>query len=62
MIRRYSAKSKEELLLLIWMDTNQDFPVSHFQWLVESCQQAEYCIERTLNVLDVHVALWRAAQ
>ncbi len=59
MIRRYSAKCKDELLLMMWIDINQDFPVSYFEWLVEQCQSQKLPIESTLNVLDTTVALWR---
>lgn len=60
MIRRYSAKCKDELLLMMWIDINQDFPVSYFEWLVEQCQRQELPMESTLNVLDTTVALWRS--
>ena len=60
MIRRYSAKCKDELLLMMWIDINQDFPVSYFMWLVEQCKRQELPMERTLNVLDSTLALWRA--
>ena len=60
MIRRYSAKCKDELLLMMWIDINQDFPVSYFKWLVEQCQRQELPMESTLNVLDATVALWRS--
>ena len=53
MIRRYSAKCKDELLLMMWIDINQDFPVSYFEWLVEQCQRQELPMESTLN-------LWRS--
>ena len=60
MIRRYSAKCKDELLLMMWIDINQDFPVSYFEWLVEELQSHGLPIERILNVLDATVALWRS--
>ena len=60
MIRRYSAKCKDELLLMMWIDINQDFPVSYFEWLVKESQSHGLPIERILNVLDSTLALWRA--
>ena len=57
MIRRYSATCKNELLLMIWIDWNQDFPVSYFQWLVEQSQKRNHTIEQTLSLLDATVAL-----
>ena len=62
MIRRYSAKSKDELLLMMWIDINQDFPISHVKWIVEQCFDKDYDIMRTLHMLDEIVILWRSQQ
>ena len=60
MIRRYSAKSKDELLLMIWIDINQDFPVVFVESLVEVMREAGWDILRILQTLDTYAAMWRA--
>lgn len=62
MIRRYSSKCKDTLLLMMWIDINQDFPVSHARWIVEQCRDRDYDITRTLQMLDEIVILWRSTQ
>ena len=62
MIRRYSAKSKDELLLMIWIDQNQDFPVSFVEGLVSIMEDAGLDIMSQIDRLEVYVTLWRAGQ
>ena len=62
MIRRYAAKSKEELLVAMWIDRNQDFPVSFFQSAVELMQAKGWDITRILCSLDAYAIMWREGQ
>ena len=62
MIRRYSAKSKDELLLMIWIDRNQDFPVSFVEELVELMTAAGLDIISQIDRLTVYATLWRSEQ
>jgi len=62
MIRRYAAKSKEELLIAIWIDRNQDFPVSFCQSAVELMTEKGWGIIRILCALDAYAIMWREGQ
>ena len=44
---------------MMWIDINQDYPVSYFHSIVEMCENSNYDIISTLNVLDAQVTLWR---
>ncbi len=62
MIRRYSAKSKDQLLVAIWIDRNQDFPVSFTESAVELMIEKGWGIIRILCALDAYVIMWREGQ
>ncbi len=62
MIRRYAAKSKEELLIAIWIDRNQDFPVSFTESAVELFTAKGWGIIRILCALDAYAIMWRSEQ
>ena len=62
MILRYSAKRKDQLILMIWIDRNQDFPVSFVEGLVGLMNDAGLDIMSQIDRLEVYVTLWRAGQ
>jgi len=62
MIRRYAAKSKEELLIAIWIDRNQDFPVSFTESAVELMTEKGWGIIRIICALDAYAIMWREGQ
>ena len=60
--RRYSAKSMNELLVMMWLDRNQDFPVSFAESLIEAMRETRWDTLRILQAMDVYATLWRSEQ
>ena len=60
--RRYSAKSMDDLLLAIWLDRNQDFPVSFAESLIETMREEKQGILYILQSMDVYATMWRSEQ